>query len=99
LAHRPRPLNLTAEVEQFAPAVRAMRLQLSQLLADREADAVRRRAESLHERGVPWSLASRAAGLLPGVGLLDAIEVADRVPGVPLEHIARMYYTLADRVR
>jgi hypothetical protein len=34
-----------------------------------------------------------------GLGLLDAIEVAERVPGVPLDDIARMYYTLADRVR
>jgi hypothetical protein len=31
--------------------------------------------------------------------LFDAIEVAERVPGVPLEDIVRMYFTLADRVR
>jgi glutamate dehydrogenase len=99
LTRRPRPLALAAEIEQFAPAVRAMRLRLPELLAGREADAVTERADSLHERGVPRPLALRAAGLLPGIGLLDAIEVAERVAGVPLEDIARMYYTLSERVR
>ena len=48
---------------------------------------------------MPRPLALRTAGLLPGIGLLDAIEVAERVAGVPLEDIARMYYTLSERVR
>jgi glutamate dehydrogenase len=76
-----------------------MRLRLPELLAARDADAVHRRAENLQERGVPKPLALRAAGLLPGIGLLDAIEVAERVAGIPLEDIARMYYTLSERVR
>jgi glutamate dehydrogenase len=99
LAHRPQPLSLAVEVEQFAPDVRTMRLRLPELLAARDADAVHRRAENLQERGVPKPLALRAAGLLPGIGLLDAIEVAERVAGIPLEDIARMYYTLSERVR
>ena len=99
LTHRPRPLSLATEVEQFAPAVRAMRLRLPELVAGREADAVTRRAEGLHERGVPRPLALSTAGLLPSIGLLDAIEVAERVAGVPLDDIARMYYTLSERVR
>ena len=99
LTHRPQPLSLAVEVEQFAPDVRAMRLRLPELLAARDADAVHRRAQNLQERGVPKPLALRAAGLLPGIGLLDAIEVAERVAGVPLEDIARMYYTLSERVR
>jgi hypothetical protein len=36
---------------------------------------------------------------MPGIGLLDAVDVAERMPGVPLEDIARMYFTLSDRVR
>ena len=99
LTHRPQPLSLAVEVEQFAPDVRTMRLRLPELLAARDADAVHRRAENLQERGVPKPLALRAAGLLPGIGLLDAIEVAERVAGIPLEDIARMYYTLSERVR
>ena len=81
LTRRPRPLSLSAEVEQFAPAVRAMRLRLPELLAGREAEAVRRRVEGLAERGVPMPLALHTAGLLPGIGLFDAIEVAERVAG------------------
>ena len=99
LTRRPRPLSLSAEVEQFAPPVRAMRIRLPELLAGREAEAVRRQVEGLAERGVPMPLALHTAGLLPGIGLFDAIEVAERVPGVPLEDIVRMYFTLKDRVR
>jgi len=99
LTRRPRPLSLSAEVQQFAPLVRAMRLRLPELLAAREAEAVRRQVEGLAERGVPMPLALHTAGLLPGIGLFDAIEVAERVPGVPLEDIVRMYFTLKDRVR
>jgi glutamate dehydrogenase len=76
-----------------------MRLRLPELLAGREAEAVRRQVEGLAERGVPMPLALHTAGLQPGIGLFDAIEVAERVPGVPLEDIVRMYFTLADRVR
>ena len=99
LTRRPRPLSLSAEVEQFASPARAMRLRLPELLAGREAEAVRRQVEGLAERGVPMPLALHTAGLQPGIGLFDAIEVAERVPGVPLEDIVRMYFTLADRVR
>ena len=99
LTRRPRPLSLSAEVQQFAPLVRAMRLRLPELLAGREAEAVRTQVEGLAERGVPMPLALHTAGLLPGIGLFDAIEVAERVPGVPLEDIVRMYFTLKDRVR
>jgi hypothetical protein len=41
----------------------------------------------------------RTAGLLSGIGLLDAVEVAERVAGVPVEDVARMYYTLSERLR
>jgi glutamate dehydrogenase len=99
LVHRPRPLSPAAEVERFAPAVRSMRIRLPDLLASRAADAVSSRAESLRERGIPRPLALSTASMPSGLGLLDAIEVAERVPGVPLDDIARMYYTLADRVR
>jgi len=99
LTRRPRPLSVSGEVEQFAPPMHVMRLRLPELLTGREADAVTRRVEGLAERGVPKSLALHTAGLLPAIGLFDAIEVAERVPGVPLEDIARMYFTLTDRVR
>jgi glutamate dehydrogenase len=99
LAHRRRPLSLSAEVERFAAPVRAMRLRLPELLAGRETDALSRRVEQLAEGGVPNPVALHTAGLMPGIGLLDAVDVAERVPGVPLEDIARMYFTLSDRVR
>jgi glutamate dehydrogenase len=99
LAHRRRPLSLSAEVERFAAPVRAMRVRLPELLAGRETDALRRRVEQLAEGGVPSSVALHTVGLMPGIGLLDAVDVAERVPGVPLDDIARMYFTLSDRVR
>ena len=72
LTRRPRPLSLSAEVEQFASPARTMRLRLPELLAGREAEAVRRQVEGLAERGVPMPLALHTAGLQPGIGLFDA---------------------------
>jgi glutamate dehydrogenase len=69
------------------------------LLTGREADALESQVEHLVERGVPRPVALHTAGLMPGIGFLDAIDVAERVPGVPLEDIARMYFTLSDRAR
>jgi glutamate dehydrogenase len=99
LSRRRRPLSLSAEVERFAAPVRAMRATLTELLTGRDADALTRQVEHLVECGVPRSVALHAAGLLPGIGFLDAIDVAERIPGVPLEDIARMYFTLSDRAR
>ena len=99
LARRPRPIFLSMEIERFAPAVRTMQARLPELLVGREADATRERTDRLRGRGVPRRLAMRTAGLLSGIGLLDAVEVAERVAGVPVEDVARMYYTLSERLR
>ena len=48
---------------------------------------------------MPKTARDAHSGRLPGIGLLDAIEVAERVAGIPLEDIARMYYTLSERLR
>jgi len=99
LTRRPRPLFPSAEIERFAPAVRTIQARLPQLLVGREADATRERTDRLRGQGVPRRLAMRTTGLLSGIGLLDAVDVAERVPGVPVEDIARMYYTLSERLR
>ena len=98
LARRPRPILLSVEIERFAlpcgpcrpdypscwPVVKPTRPEKDRSTAG---------------RGVPIRLAMRTAGLLSGIGLLDAIEVAERVAGVPVEDIVRMYYTLSERLR
>ena len=99
LARRPRPIFLSVEIERFAPAVRTMQARLPELLVGREADATRERTEPRAGCGVPRQLAMRTAALLSGIGLLDAVEVAERVAGVPVEDVARMYYTLSERLR
>ena len=99
LGRRPRPIVLSVEIERFAPAVRTMQARLPELLVGREADATRERTDRLRGRGVPRRLATRTAGLLSGIGLLDAVEVAERVVDVPVEDVARMYYTLSERLR
>src|SRR4051794_14220797 len=68
LAHRPQPLSLAVEVEQFAPDVRTMRLRLPELLAARDADAVHRRAENLPENGGAKPPGLRGAGPKPRLG-------------------------------
>jgi len=99
LTRRPRPLFPSVEIERFAPAVRTIQAQLPELLVGREADATRERTDRLRGHGVPTRLAMRTASLLSGIGLLDAVEVAERVAGVPVEDVARMYYTLSERLR
>jgi glutamate dehydrogenase len=80
-------------------AVRAMRLRLPELLAGREARGSQEAGRRSRRAGGADAAGAAHGGLQPGIGLFDAIEVAERVPGVPLEDIVRMYFTLADRVR
>jgi glutamate dehydrogenase len=97
LTRRSLPLLVADEIDELHP-VRALRSDVPELLTGHEAAAVTARIEVLCESGVPRLLAQRVAGLRPALGLFDIIEMAERVPDVPLTDMARIYYTLSERL-
>jgi glutamate dehydrogenase len=103
LAHRPRPLPVAAEALRFGPPVRTLQPRLPALLTRHEAQTVSSRAEALTERGVSHRLALRTAAMLHSVGLLDVVEVAQSAGAegarLPVDDVARLYYTLSARQR
>ncbi|GAA1319139.1 NAD-glutamate dehydrogenase [Pseudonocardia xinjiangensis] len=100
LTRRDRPLPVDAETRRFGPPVRAVAPRLPALLSGHEAATAGSRAAALTARGVPGPLALRTAALPHGVGLLDVVEVTqsagDGAP-LPLDDVARLYYTLSAR--
>ena len=103
LTHRPQPLPVDAETLRFGPPVRTLQPRLPDLLTGHEAETVSSHAAALTERGVPHRLALRTAAMLHGVGLLDVVEVAQSAGAegapLPIDDVARLYYTLSARQR
>lgn len=102
LTNRPQPLAVGAEINRFAEAVAELREQLPELLQGRERDAVRERAASLRESGVPENLVEPAALSLYAYGLLDVVELVElsdreKEPR-PAAEVARLYYALSEHL-
>jgi glutamate dehydrogenase len=103
LTGRPQPLAVGAEVARFGEQVRALRdHRLLDLLAGREALAVREHAAALIAEGVPEGLATRAATQVPASALLDIVDLVelserDGEPREPKE-VARTYFALSDHL-
>ena len=98
LERRPSPLPVAAETDRFAP-VTALLPRLPALLRGAEATAAHQWAGTLVGHGVPAPVAQRVAVLRHAAGLLDVVEVAGSGDGqrLPIEEIARLYYTLSER--
>ncbi|MGD9986604.1 NAD-glutamate dehydrogenase [Pseudonocardia sp.] len=97
LAYRPRPLDVPAEIDRFAAAVQRLLPELGSLLRGAEATAAADRAAALAGHGVPAALADRVAALAAAHGLLDVVEVAAPAHQLPIEEIARLWFTLSER--
>jgi glutamate dehydrogenase len=97
LTHRPRPLAVRAETDRFGPALATMLPRLPSLLRGQEAAAATDRAAELAGAGIPADLAEHSAALGHASGLLDVIEVAAQAQQLPLDEVARLYYTLSER--
>ncbi|GAA4559193.1 NAD-glutamate dehydrogenase [Pseudonocardia xishanensis] len=102
LTTRPQPLAVGAEVARFGEQVRAMRDRLPELLAGREAEAVRAHAAALVAEGVSERLAARAATQIPAYSLLDVVDLVElsERDGEPREpdEVARTYFALGDHL-
>ncbi|BBG00581.1 MULTISPECIES: NAD-glutamate dehydrogenase [Pseudonocardia] len=102
LTNRPQPLAVGAEISRFAEAIAELREQLPDLLQGREIEAVRERAATLRESGVPEALVEPAALSLYAYGLLDVVELVElsdreKEPR-PAAEVARLYYALSEHL-
>ena len=102
LTNRPQPLTVGAAITRFAGPVRALRARLPELLIGQECAEMQRAAAKLEADGVPKELASEAAALLYGYGLLDVVELVelsdgDKEPREPFE-VAQLYYALSENL-
>src|SRR5699024_8060651 len=94
--HHPDGVDVSREIEGFADPVRQMARQLPEYLHGAERERCSQRAEELIEAGVGEELAERASTLIPAVGLLDVVELANQT-GERLNAIAGLYFAVSDR--
>ncbi len=96
LKNRPLPLNADATVAEFEPALKALRAELDQVVAEDDRVEISRRAAELTAAGVPEGLAHEVAGLdflAPG---LDIVRIAGSAT-LPAERVARTFFALGNR--
>ncbi|KNX37706.1 NAD-glutamate dehydrogenase [Luteipulveratus halotolerans] len=96
LHSRPSHLDVTAEIERFAPVVAELAPQVPQLLRGDERERWERNATGrFAEGGIPAELAERGAALLDTFSLLDIAEQA-RATGESPQAVAELYFTLSE---
>ena len=86
--------DLAAEIDRFAPTVRALSPRVSTLLRGEECRALDSDTAALVAAGVPLELAQRCAGLLTAFQLLDVVEIAS-ASGRPPEEVAELHFALS----
>jgi glutamate dehydrogenase len=94
---RPRPLDIAAEIEYFAPGTSLLGTTLPGLLLDADKEGLERTSAAYIESGVPEELAMRVAGLAAMFSALDIVEVASA--GYPIEDVAAVYFGLGGRLQ
>ncbi|KGN37003.1 NAD-glutamate dehydrogenase [Knoellia subterranea] len=96
LAARPGQLDITTEVERFAPVVADLGPRIPELLQGGERERVTAQVATWEEAGVPAGLAQRAASLLDSYSLLDVVDIATDLDHTPLE-VAEVYFRMSER--
>jgi glutamate dehydrogenase len=90
---RPRPLDIAAETERFAPGAALLAETLQDVLHGADQTALEQRAARYVRAGVPEELATRVAGVGALFSALDIVEVAGAT-GAPLEEVAAVYHAI-----
>ena len=94
---RPRPLDVVAEIEVFAPGAAFLAGALPELLLGNDRASLEESARSYADAGVPQELATRVAGLSAVFSALDIVEIA-AATSAPLAKVAGVYYWLGARL-
>jgi glutamate dehydrogenase len=95
---RPRPLEIAAEIERFAPGAALLAETLPALLHGPDRAGLEQSAAQYVRAGVPEELATRVAGFGAMFSALDIVEVAGAT-GAPLEEVAAVYYAIGARLQ
>ncbi|MFC7491651.1 MULTISPECIES: NAD-glutamate dehydrogenase [unclassified Knoellia] len=96
LAARPSRLDITTEVERFAPVVAELAPRIPELLQGTERERVVAQSARWEEAGVPTGLARRAATLLDCYSLLDVVDIATDL-GHTSRDVAEVYFRMSER--
>ena len=94
---RPRPLDVVAEIEAFAPGAALLVDGLPELLHGGDRAALEESTHAYAQAGVPQELATRVAGLSAAFSALDIVDVA-AATGAPQGKVAGVYYGLGARL-
>ncbi len=97
LAHRPRPLDISAEISRYAQAVIDLSPRMPRLVRGPEHDAVRADAARLSRLGAPAELSNRVAYALFTFSILDIVDVANETSR-DLQETAELYYAVSAHV-
>ena len=97
LRNLPRPLDVEAAIERFAPGLAALTELLPGMLGEAEASTARALADELGHAGVPRLLASRVAHLVALVPSPDLVRIAEAT-GLSVAAVAQAYCALGARL-
>jgi glutamate dehydrogenase len=93
-------LDIAAYVAEFRPRITSLEQRLSDTLPQAALAAVRARATSLIESGIPERLANRIAGLDVMSSAMDIVRIARTDPahsGAGIDQVARIYFGVGAR--
>ncbi|MFC7486733.1 NAD-glutamate dehydrogenase [Knoellia sp. CPCC 206453] len=96
LVARPNRLDITTEVERFAPVVAALSPRIPELLQGTERERVVAQTAHWEAAGVPAELAKRAASLLDSYSLLDVVDIAADLDRTASD-VAEVYFRMSER--
>ncbi len=97
LRSRPRPLDIGAEIERFAPGAAAVADALPAVLVSAEREEFEARVGSLVEDGVPAELARRVASLGDLFAALDIVGVAGAAER-SIGDVAALHFVIGGRL-
>jgi glutamate dehydrogenase len=92
------PIDVEAEIARLKPGLDELLPQVPSLCVGKESAAVRAQIAEQAEHGVPLDLATRSTTALYGFGLLDVVELAQRMQ-TGYGEVAETYYTVSERFR
>ncbi|MGH3038479.1 MAG: NAD-glutamate dehydrogenase, partial [Gaiellaceae bacterium] len=95
---RPRPLEIAAEIERFAPGAALLAETIRGFLHGGDRAGLEHAATTYVRGGVPDDLAGRVAAFGATFSALDIVEAAGATDA-PLEEVAAVYHALGARLR